>query len=61
MIRAAMRPRATSPPTTPPTIAGVLLVVREVLLRAGAAENVDLEVVLGEGCGRRVDSTPFML
>ena len=62
MIRAAIRPRATTPPTTPPIIAGVLLTVELLLLLwAGTAENVDLEVVLGEGCGRCVDSIPSML
>jgi hypothetical protein len=52
-MRAAIRPRVTSPPITPPIIAGVLLMVPPALvLLVGVG-------VLKEGA--REDSTPPML
>jgi len=52
VMRAAIRPRATSPPTTPPTIEGVsFTTLSPMLLLVGVCVLVE---------GRREDSVPVV-
>jgi len=66
VIRAPIRPRAISPPTTPPTIAGILVLdfLRELPEREVGDER-DFEVTpesnVLEVVGGREDSTPLVL
>jgi len=66
-MRAAIRPRPTSPPTAPPTIAGTLIAVVLLppppLLLAAAGEDdaeVNVEIYVLGGAGRE-DSMPLVL
>ena len=62
MIRATRRPRAISPPTTPPTIAGILVLdlLRELLEReVGEGDfEVSTEIDVPEVGGR--EDSPFV-
>jgi len=63
MMRVAIRPRAITPPTTPPIIAGVLLGVPVLTLlptMLGDDVGIGMETGVLEG-GARVDSAPFIL
>lgn len=58
MIRAPIRPSATRPPTTPPTIAGILVLEgRGEPLGKEVDEGVEVAV---PAVGGREDSTPFI-